>query len=120
MLPKRWERIYFIAFMVALVGAYLLLNVAGRYEADEITKLMFGIGKDAPKIEAPVSRFALAMGVFYLLAALSAFIPRIRRIGTIMLVLAGLWLLPASLIFSAVGKQSNVLTMIAESLRQRE
>ena len=117
MLPKRWERIYFIASIVALVGLFLLLNVAGRYEADEITKLTFGIGKDAPKIEAPVSRFVMAMGIFYLFAGISALIPRIRRVGTIMLILAGLWLFPAALILSAAGKQSNVLTMIAESLR---
>ncbi|MGB0386632.1 MAG: ABC transporter permease [Ardenticatenaceae bacterium] len=117
MLPKRWERVYSIAIIVALVGAWLLLNMAGRYEAEEITKLTFGIGKQAPKIEAPVRSFLIAMGAFYLLTAIIAFVPRIRRLGIVMLILAGLWIFPAVLIASAAGKQTNVLTMVAESLR---
>lgn len=117
MLPKRWERVHIIALILAVVGAFLVLSVALRYEADAVTKLTFGVGKSAPKIEAPVRSFLIAMGAFYLLAAVTAFIPRIRRVATVMLIVSALWLLPAVLILSAVGKQTNVLTMIAESLR---
>lgn len=117
MLPKRWERVHVIGIILALIGALLVLYVAAQFEADETTKLTFGIGREAPNLVAPVRAFLIGMGIYYLLAALTPFIPAARRLTTVSLILAGLFIFPAVLIVSAAGKQTNVLTMIAESLR---
>ncbi len=100
-----------------MVGAFLVLSFVGRFEVDETTRLVFGVGREAPALEVPVQLFLLSMGVFYLIAAATAFVPRLRRVAIGALILAGLLLFPAVLIASAAGRQTNVLTMISESLR---
>ncbi len=114
---RRLERIHYIAITVGVVGLLLLLWLAGRFAPDEITTLAFGIGREAPALVAPVRSFLLLMGGYYLVAATSAFFPRTRRLAGAALLIAGLLLIPAVLIASAAGKQTNVLTMLSESLR---
>jgi ABC-type uncharacterized transport system permease subunit len=116
-MPKRLERVHYIAIVLAVLGALMLLNVAGRYAADETTRLNFGTGRDVPNIIVPVRAFILALGVYYLLAAATPFFAQTRRVANSALILAGLLLIPAVLVLSAAGTQTNVLPMISESLR---
>ncbi|MBA3532380.1 MAG: ABC transporter permease [Ardenticatenales bacterium] len=116
-MPKRLERIHYIAIVLGVVGALLVLYVAGRYAADEVTKLNFGTGREAPSMMVPVRGFIIAMGLYYLIAATSVFLPQTRRIANSALIFAGLLLIPAVLVLSAAGTQTNVLPMLSESLR---
>jgi general nucleoside transport system permease protein len=117
MLPRRLERVHYIAIVIALAGLWLALTFPGWFEPGVETTLTFGIGPQAPRVTVPVQGFLIGMGLFYLLAATTAFIPRAQRAAPTALVLAGLLLVPAVLIAGAAGRQTNVLTMVAESLR---
>ena len=113
---RRLERKQYIALAVALIGLLLLL-ASGRYGPELSTTLTYGVGPEAPRSVLPVRAFLIVMGALYLLAAASAFVRPLRRAATPLLILAGLLLIPASLIVSAAGKQTNALTMLSETLR---
>jgi general nucleoside transport system permease protein len=117
MIPRRLERVHYIAIAIAIAGLWLALAFPGWFEPGAETTLTFGIGPQAPRTTVPVQGFLIGMGLFYLLAAASAFVPRTQRAAPTMLVVAGLLLVPAVLIAGAAGRQTNVLTMVAESLR---
>lgn len=116
-LPKRWERVHSIAIFFIVVGLFLLVQFAGRYAPDQITRLGFGIGPTAPGIDAPVRGFLLLMGAVYVAVGLLSFVPRLYRAAVPLQIMAALFIFPAVLIVSAAGRQTNALTMIAESLR---
>lgn len=117
MLPKRWERVHYIGVFLMLVGVLMIVGYAGQFAADTVTTLAFGIGADAPKLPVPVQPFLYAMGLYFILAGITAFVPSLRRVATPAMIIAGILVIPAVLITSAAGKQTNALTMLSESLR---
>lgn len=116
MRPQRWERLHTYSVIVGLMGL-AALGVAGNFEAGTVTTLNFGVGPDAPRLPVSVSPFLVAMGFAYLAAAVAAFVPATRRAAPVTLGVAAALFFPTILIVSAAGKQTNVLTMISESLR---
>ncbi len=117
MLPKRWDRTHYIGVILMLFGLLIVLAFAGQFAADDVTTLAFGVGADVAKLPVPVLPFLYGMGIYFILAGVTAFIPSLNRISTGAMLLAGLLIIPASLIASAAGKQTNVITMLSESLR---
>ncbi len=117
MIPKRWERVHYIGVFLMLVGVLMIVGYAGQFAADTITTLAFGIGADAPKLPVPVQPFLYAMGAYFVLAGITAFMPSLQRVATPAMIFAGILVIPAVLITSAAGKQTNALTMLSESLR---
>ncbi len=114
--PRRLERVHYIAMVVGVLGL-LLLAWAVRFPADATTRLGFGIGPTAPQIPVPVRGFLLVMGALWVVAAVAPFFAGTRRYAVPLLILAAALIFPMTLIVSAVGKQTNALTMISESMR---
>jgi ABC-type uncharacterized transport system permease subunit len=117
MLPKRWERVHYIGVVLVVAGVLTLLGFAGQFVGDTVTTLAFGIGADVPKLPVPVQPFLYAMGLYFILAGITPFVPSLQRIAIPAMIIAGILLIPAVLITSAAGRQTNVLTMLSESLR---
>lgn len=117
MIPKRWERAHYIGVVLIVAGLLVLLAFAGQFAADTITTLAFGIGADAPKLPIPVQPFLYALGFYFIVAGITPFVPALQRVATPAMMIAAALLIPAVLITSAAGKQTNVMTMLSESLR---
>jgi simple sugar transport system permease protein len=109
------------AFFVA-VGLLILFAYATPLEGDGTvtTRLAFGVNSGdikAPVIEVPTRATMLAVGCFYLLSGVLGLGRRGTRLATALLWISGLLIIPAVLIAAAAGKQTNVLTMLSETLR---
>lgn len=115
--PPRLTRLHVFAALFVLLGLALLWWAPGAFEADSISQLNFGLGRDAPGWGAPTRLTLQVIGGLYLASGLLALINRWPRVSLAALVLSGLLIFPAVLIGAAAGKQTNVLTMLAESLR---
>jgi ABC-type uncharacterized transport system permease subunit len=105
-------------FFVALGLLLVLTNVGGISAAEpETTKLAFGIPQ--PVVELPTALSLALIGAFYLAAGILGLVrsPRAERIATPLLWASGVLLFPAVLIWAAAGKQTNVITMVSETLR---
>lgn len=117
MLPQRWNRIHYIGVAQLVIGLLILVVLAPRFAPEDSTTLAFGLGRDAPSTDVAVAPFAYLVGILWVVAGLSPFVAPLRRVAVPLMVVAGFFLIPASLIISAVGKQTNALTMLSESLR---
>ncbi|MBI4770144.1 MAG: ABC transporter permease [Chloroflexi bacterium] len=106
----------FAAFFV-IVGGWMLLQVPGAFAPETISKMSLGVGKTAPIWEAPTRSVLLVAAVLYVLGGLVGLINRWPRLSFALLLLNGVLMFPAILIGAAAGKQTNILTMLAESLR---
>jgi len=106
----------FAAFFI-LVGLWMVLRVPQSFEPEAISKMSFGAGKDAPLWEAPTRMVLLVVAALYLGGGLLGLVNRWPRLTFAALLLNGVLLFPAILIAAAVGKQTNMLTMLVESLR---
>ena len=106
----------FAAFFT-VVGLWMLTQVSGAFEADTISKMSIGLGRDAPVWEAQTRSVLLVVAVLYVAGGLVGLFARRPRLRFAALLINGIILLPAILIGAAAGKQTNMLTMLAESLR---
>jgi simple sugar transport system permease protein len=115
--PFHLTRIHVFAVAFVLLGLLLLWWVPGAFEPDETSRLSFGLGRDAPAWEAPTRLTLLVIASLFLAGGLLALFDRWPRLGLAALLFDGLLIFPAILIGAAAGKQTNMLTMLAESLR---
>jgi simple sugar transport system permease protein len=99
------------------VGLFLFLRVPGAFAPDVISRMSFGSGPGAPLWAAPTRSVLLVIAALYVAGGLAGLIDRWPRLTLTMLLLDGLLIFPAILIGAAAGKQTNMLTMLAESLR---
>lgn len=111
-----------IGLFFILVGLLLLLAYIQPLADDETltTRLAFGVNSGdvkAPVIELPTRATMLAVGSLYFLSGVLGIWRPGRRITTSLLWISGLLIFPAVLVAAAAGKQTNVLTMVSESLR---
>lgn len=108
-----------IAGFFAALGLLLVLtNIGGVGAAEpEITRLAFGVPE--PVVAVPTALSLTLIGAVYLLAGVLGLIPRpaTERISTPLLWTSAVLLFPAVLIWAAAGRQTNVVTMVAETLR---
>jgi len=108
-----------IAGFFTLLGALMLIaNLDGVSAAEpEITKLAFGV--PGPVVPVPTALSLVFIGAIYLAAGVVGLLPQpgLARASTPLLWLSGALLFPAVLIWAAAGKQTNVVTMVSETLR---
>lgn len=116
-LGRRFQRSHLYAVIFLLLGLLLIFAISHRYEPDEVTRLSFGVGRDALRLDLPVQRTLLTVGVFYVITGLLVLSGALKRIAVGLLILSGVLIFPTILVAAAAGKQTNVLTMLAESLR---
>ncbi|MDQ7030770.1 MAG: ABC transporter permease [Ardenticatenia bacterium] len=114
----RFHRVHVYAMLFVVTGAWLVVGISPRFPPDETTVLAFGVGRTAPKMALPVGRTLLAVGAYYVAAGLLGLAGRrFARLATGTMILGGLLIFPTVLVAAAAGKQTNVLTMLNESLR---
>jgi simple sugar transport system permease protein len=118
-----------IAGFLLLLGLLLLTNIGAITAPEPVTtRLFFGSlppppGSDArPQQliwELPTALSLSVIGAFMAVGGLLALVPQpgLARVATPMLWTSGVLLFPAVLIWAAAGKQTNVLTMVSETLR---
>lgn len=117
--PQRFQitRVHVFAAFFVVVGLLMLWQVPGNFEADTISKMGFGLGKDAPVWDAPTQLTLMVIGALFLVGGLLGLVNRWPRLTFGALLFNGLLIFPAILIGAAAGKQTNMLTMLAETLR---
>lgn len=113
----RITRIHIFAAFFVIVGLLMFLRVPGAFGADEISKMSFGLGKAAPVWAAPTRNVLLVIAALYVVGGLVGLVNRWPRLSFAALLVNGILIFPAILIGGAAGKQTNMLTMLAESLR---
>jgi simple sugar transport system permease protein len=112
----RVTRMHVFALFFVLVGLWMLLQ-APSIEADTISKMSFGIGRDAPVWEAPTQGVLIVVAVLYVVGGAVSLINFRPRLSFAALVVNGILIFPTILVAAAADKQTNMLTMLAESLR---
>ncbi len=110
-----------IASFFVLLGLGLLSSYGPLMGAAKplITKLAFGVGINAPVLALPTAPVLVGLGFCYLLIGLLGFSKQaqLRTLAPKLLWLAGGLLFPTILLAAAAGSQTNVLTIVAETLR---
>lgn len=116
-------------FFVVLGLLLVLTNLGGIGAAEPVTtKLAFGTLPPAPGsderpqqlvVELPTALSLTLIGAFYLVAGALGLVraSAAERAATPLLWASGVLLFPAVLIWAAAGKQTNVITMVSETLR---
>lgn len=110
-------RVHIFAAFFVVVGLLMLGQVPAAFEADTISKVSFGQGRDAPIWDAPTRTTLLVIAVLYVAGGLVSLVNRWPRVSRAFLLFNALLIFPAILIGAAAGKQTNMLTMLAETLR---
>ncbi|MGH2524386.1 MAG: ABC transporter permease, partial [Anaerolineales bacterium] len=110
-------RYHIFATFFIVVGLLMFLRVPGAFGADEISKMSFGSGRDAPVWEASTRNVLLVVAALFVAGGVISLVNRWPRLSFVALLVNGILIFPAVLIGAAVGKQTNMLTMLAESLR---
>jgi len=103
-------------FFIGL-GLLLISTTISRVgQADPtISKLAFGV--PGPVVPVPTALSLLLIGSLFLVSGALALVPAARRVATWLLWASTVLIFPAVLIWAAAGKQTNVMTMISETLR---
>lgn len=103
-------------FFTALGLLLIITNLGGIGAADPtITRLAFGV--PGPVIAVPTALSLTLIGAAFAAAGVLGLLPAATRIATPLLWGSAVLLFPAVLIWAAAGKQTNVMTMISETLR---
>lgn len=119
MTTRRFQitRVHIFAVLFIVVGLLVVLRAPKAIEAGTISKMSFGIGKDAPVWEIPTLGFLLFVAVLYIGGGVISLVNRWPRLSFAALLINGVLIFPTVLIAAAAGKQTNMLTMLSESLR---
>jgi simple sugar transport system permease protein len=107
-----------IALVLVVLGSIMCLGYAPYLGGEgEISRLTFGIGRDAPALELPTAATMLLFGGLWLASGVLALSGKLERLSTGLLWICGVLIFPAVLVAAAAGAQTNVLTMVSETLR---
>lgn len=106
-----------IAGVLALLGLLLIATSAAGLGAAEptITRLAFGV--PGPVFALPTALALTLIGAIVVASGVLGLLPRASRATSVLLWISGALLFPALLIWAAAGKQTNVVTMVSETLR---
>ncbi len=118
-------RIRIIAIVLLVLGAFIFFQ-AGGIDGDLVTTLTFqttsaGETPSVGNIDVPTSPYLRVIGLLFVvtgslnLAELRA--PRPRRASLGLMVLCGVLFIPSVIIAAAAGNETNMTTIVAESLR---
>jgi simple sugar transport system permease protein len=114
-----FSRHHLIAGFFLVVGSIICLGYLPHLGAaePEYSRLTFGVGRDALAIPFPTVLTMLGIGVFYVVSGVATFVPRLERLSSGLLWASGVLIFPAVLVAAVADGQTNVLTMISETLR---
>lgn len=106
-----------IAGFMAVLGVLIIGSYIRRLGMPEpvISRLALGIG--GPVLDIPTAATMVGTGCVMLVSGIMGFFDRLERVSTGALWVSGLLIFPAVLIAAAAGRQTNALTMVAETLR---
>lgn len=110
-------RMHIFSAFFLVVGLWVALRVPKSFAPDVISKMSIGLGAEVPVWEAPTRAVLLAVAGLYLAGGVLGLFNRWPRVSFALLLLDGVLIFPAILIAAAAGRQTNMLTMLAESLR---
>ena len=110
-------RTHIFAGFFIFIGIWIFLAAPDAFTAETITQLRFGGGKDAPFWDVPTRLTLYIVGGLYLIGGLIAIVNRWEKVSAGLLITNGILIVPAILIAAAADKQTNLITMLAESLR---
>ena len=113
-----------IAVFLLVLGIFILLE-ATRLDPDLVTTLTFestslGETPTVGVLPLPTSAYLLLVGALFIVSGglnLVELAGRWRRIGLALLVICGALFIPTIIIAAAAGNDTNVTTIVAESLR---
>ncbi len=108
-----------ISWFFLITGGLLLLAYLPALQTNpaQTSRLVFGVGADAPQVELPTALTMLLLGLLYLLTGISGLVPRLAGVQRGLVLVSVISIFPAVLIAAAAGKQTNALTMVSETLR---
>ncbi len=114
---KLFARRHFIAGFFGILGLIIIVGYLPLLNAAEpiVSRLAFGV--PGPVLPVPTAAAMLVIGAVYLVSGVLGLFNQIQRVAVPLLWLSTVLIFPAVLIAAAAGKQTNVLTMIAETLR---
>ncbi|MCY4073602.1 MAG: ABC transporter permease [Chloroflexi bacterium] len=118
-------RIRIIAMVLLVLGAFIFLG-AGGIDSDLVTTLTFetisaGETPSVGNIDVPTSSYLRVIGLLFLITGILNLVElraqRWRRASLGLLVLCGALFIPSVIIAAAAGNETNMTTIVAESLR---
>lgn len=119
-MPERRQGItrrQIIAAIFGLLGLIIVVANLPGLSAEEPTVTKLALAIPQPIITLPTALSLVLIGALWLIVAALAFIPAAARLGDGPLWLGAALILPAVLIWAAAGKQTNVASLLGESLR---
>lgn len=109
--------IFGIVFL--LIGLLMVARIPSDLSGELVTTLTFGDG--LPDIPVPTQAFGLFVGVVYLAAGVLAVIPesilKLGRTRETLLIIAGVLIIPVTLIVAGGGRSVNVTQMLESTFR---
>lgn len=106
-----------IAGFFVLMGVLILFSYLPQLGAAQPSVTRLALGIPGPVLALPTAGSMLVIGAVYLLSGVIGLLPRLERVSTPLLWLSAVLIFPGVLIAAAAGRQTNVITMLAESLR---
>lgn len=103
------------SILFVLAGAYLLTSAPETMTAETTTILTFGAG--LPSLPVPTLTFTIACAILWLVSGTVGLMPVPQRLKTIVLLISGVFIIPAVLIIAAADNSTNVTVMLQVSLR---
>ncbi|MDE2856311.1 MAG: ABC transporter permease [Chloroflexota bacterium] len=119
------SRIRIIAIVLLILGAFIFFQ-AGGIDGDLVTTLTFektsaGQSPSVGNLDVPTSSYLRVIGLLFLITGILNLselrAPRWRRTSLGLMVLCGVLFIPTVIIAAAAGNETNMTTIVAESLR---
>lgn len=111
------QRRQLISGFMLVLGVLISLGYAPYIGVAETSRLLFGIGSTAPALELPTAPSMLLIGSFFIISGSLGQFARFERPANWLLGISGALIFPAVLIAAVAGRQTNVLTVLGETLR---
>jgi ABC-type uncharacterized transport system permease subunit len=106
-----------IAGFFALLGLFVIIANLSGLGAEEPTVTKLALAVPEPIITLPTALSLVLIGAIWLLLGAFMLLPQTTRVGYWPFWIGAALILPAVLIWAAAGKQTNVASLIGESLR---
>lgn len=111
-----------IAIVLILLGVFIFLQ-STNMDSTLITTLTFESSQraDAPRLAIPTAGYLSLIGLLFVLSGALNLLEfaqvQLKRASLALLILSGLLVIPTVIIAAAAGNSTNIITIVAESLR---
>lgn len=107
----------FIASFFVVLGIAIIFSFMPGLSAEEPSITKLALGAPGPVISLPTAASMVVIGAIYVILSLLTLLPAATRIAYPLLGVNAVLMVPAVLIWAAAGKQTNVASLIGETLR---